>query len=169
MKQNLQWFLDRVGRSVYCKHSIAFTGNMEIKDIKHAHYLHDVSQNEQEFEFEEAKEDAPKMPTAEKVVEEQKEKKDSQEKAEAPETKNTGRHSIDCSAKSSNINKVGYDYKLNVLEVEFKNGKRYQYSGFPADQYGELQRADSIGGFVNKAVVRKYETNEVKELTFSIL
>lgn len=46
---------------------------------------------------------------------------------------------------SSMISSMGFDPEESLLEVEFNNGKVYQYSGVTPDTYATLSGADSIG------------------------
>ena len=48
---------------------------------------------------------------------------------------------------SSNILSVGYDEALSVLEVEFKGGSVYQYSGVPKEIAMGLIEAESPGKY----------------------
>jgi hypothetical protein len=60
---------------------------------------------------------------------------------------------------SSVIKSVGYDRKTNVLEVEFRTGRIYQYLLVPQSVYRELMRSDSIGKYFNAEIRGSY--NEV--------
>jgi hypothetical protein len=44
------------------------------------------------------------------------------------------------------VNSVGY--KAPILEVEFRDGRVYQYYPVPEPMFRELMTADSIGNFV---------------------
>lgn len=46
---------------------------------------------------------------------------------------------------SSNIASVGYDDASQVMEIEFKTGKVYQYPMAPREKYDALMAAPSIG------------------------
>jgi len=46
---------------------------------------------------------------------------------------------------SSSISAVGYDDVTQVMEVEFKTGKVYQYPMIPREKYDALMAADSMG------------------------
>lgn len=48
---------------------------------------------------------------------------------------------------SSNLASVGYDEVSRVLEVEFKHGGVYRYSGVPERVYVGLITAESVGGY----------------------
>ncbi len=49
--------------------------------------------------------------------------------------------------KSSNISGVGYDPKTRLLELEFSNGRTYQFTDVPLDTYAQLMDAPSKGKF----------------------
>ena len=50
---------------------------------------------------------------------------------------------------SSNIQSVGYDAAVRVLEVEFLGGSVYQYSNVPPDRFSGLMNASSKGDYLN--------------------
>jgi hypothetical protein len=56
--------------------------------------------------------------------------------------------------KSSNVDSVGYDETNRVLEIGFKSGGIYQYSGVEPQTHLDLMGAESIGKFVNQNIVR---------------
>lgn len=60
---------------------------------------------------------------------------------------------------SSVITSVGYDAKTNVLEVEFRTGRVYQYFLVPQSVYRELMRSESMGRYFNHEIRGSY--NEV--------
>jgi len=49
---------------------------------------------------------------------------------------------------SSMFSKVSYDFKTNVLEVTFKNGRVYTYT-IPVELYYQFMDAESKGKFFN--------------------
>lgn len=57
---------------------------------------------------------------------------------------------------SSNIESVGHDPDLNILQVEFKSGTVWQYADVPEDVFADLLRhaeaGDSVGKFFGKNV-----------------
>ncbi len=53
---------------------------------------------------------------------------------------------------SSNLASVGYDPLTTTLEVEFLNGRIYQYSGIPMEVYVGLMNAPSKGSFFHHHV-----------------
>ena len=57
---------------------------------------------------------------------------------------------------STNIKSIGYDKNTKTLEVEFKNGGLYRYSGVPVNIYNNLMNSDSHGKFLAKFIKGKY-------------
>lgn len=57
---------------------------------------------------------------------------------------------------SSNLASVGYDAESLVLEVEFNNGRVYQYFDVPQGTYEELMSSSSKGGYLNKAIKKQF-------------
>lgn len=53
------------------------------------------------------------------------------------------------SVKSSQINSIGYDPNSRILEIEFNNGKVYQYAPVTASCHQELMSAESHGKYFN--------------------
>jgi hypothetical protein len=49
--------------------------------------------------------------------------------------------------RSTNVASVGYDPKSKVLEIAFKSGGVYQYSGVPVERYQKLMKAKAIGHY----------------------
>ena len=62
------------------------------------------------------------------------------------------RHPVDSSAVAS----LGYDPHTQTLEIEFVEGRVYQYRGVPPREYEALLQAKSIGTYVNQIVKPKY-------------
>lgn len=62
---------------------------------------------------------------------------------------------------SSNLKSVGYDSTTDILEIEFKNGGIYRYSGIPARVYDELMSSSSHGRYFHKNIREKYPTKKV--------
>ena len=53
---------------------------------------------------------------------------------------------------SSNIVSIGYDPEIQTLEIEFKNGSVYQYSGVPSDEFDSFMSADSRGTYFHARI-----------------
>ncbi len=66
------------------------------------------------------------------------------------------------SVQSSNILAIGYDPKIRALEVEFRSGSVYQYSGVPQDVYTALMQAESKGSYLHVNVKGKYPFRQVR-------
>jgi len=56
---------------------------------------------------------------------------------------------------------VGYDSKLRILEVIFNSGDRYRYKGVPASKYEEMMKAESIGQYMHKNIIGRYDYERV--------
>lgn len=59
--------------------------------------------------------------------------------------------------KSKAISSHGYDAATKTLALQFKGGKTYRYTGFPAEKYAKLQEAKSIGQFVAANITGKFK------------
>jgi hypothetical protein len=59
--------------------------------------------------------------------------------------------------KSSNIADAGFDADSGVLEVTFKSGKRYRYTGVNAQLFDDFMAADSKGSFLAREIRPNYE------------
>ena len=59
--------------------------------------------------------------------------------------------------KSSNIAAIGYDSTSKTLEVEFKTGAAYSYSGVSPSVARAFRKAQSIGGYFSKEIKGNYE------------
>jgi hypothetical protein len=57
---------------------------------------------------------------------------------------------------SSAITHVGYDPVKKRLEVEFRNGGVYAYSGVARTEFEDLLRAESAGEFINRRIKPKH-------------
>jgi hypothetical protein len=56
---------------------------------------------------------------------------------------------------------VGYDAKLRILEVVFNSGDRYRYKGVPPKKYEELMKAESIGQYMHKNIIGRYDYERI--------
>ena len=56
---------------------------------------------------------------------------------------------------------VGYDDKVQILEVVFNTGDRYQYKGVPASEYEGLLSAESIGQYMHKHIIDHYDYERI--------
>jgi hypothetical protein len=62
---------------------------------------------------------------------------------------------------SSSVASIGYDPVAAVLEIEFQNGRIYQYLHVPPQAHRLLLQADSKGEFVNKVIKPRFEAVSV--------
>lgn len=62
---------------------------------------------------------------------------------------------------SSNIRSIGYDQNTNILEVEFRSGRVYQYMHVPIEKYQGIMAAESHGKYLNRLIKNKYPCREV--------
>ena len=62
---------------------------------------------------------------------------------------------------SSNLASVGYDLRTRVLEIAFKSGGIYQYSGVGEATYQALMSAPSKGGFFARAIKNAFPYRRV--------
>ena len=53
---------------------------------------------------------------------------------------------------SSNLISVGYEEETQTLEIEFKNGSVYQYSGVPLEEFNGFMNADSKGTYFHARI-----------------
>lgn len=57
---------------------------------------------------------------------------------------------------SSNIASIGYDINIEILEIEFLNGRIYQYHNVPLAVHEELMTASSHGSYFNREIRNTY-------------
>ena len=62
---------------------------------------------------------------------------------------------------SSNLESVGYDYKLGTLEIEFKVGSVYQYFNVPASDFDQLMATPSKGSYFDEHIKNNYQFQKV--------
>jgi len=65
--------------------------------------------------------------------------------------------------KSSHIRSVGYDEATRTLQVEFNNGKVFNYADVPLAVHREMIYAESVGRYFHAAVKSRYEAEPVSE------
>jgi KTSC domain len=56
---------------------------------------------------------------------------------------------------------VGYDRNMQVLEVVFNTGDKYQYKEVPASEYEALMSADSIGQYMHVHIIGHYDYERI--------
>ena len=62
---------------------------------------------------------------------------------------------------SKNVESTQYTKEEKILVVKFRSGGIYRYNNFPADQWEELLKAESVGSFINKHVRGNYTTEKI--------
>lgn len=62
---------------------------------------------------------------------------------------------------SSNILSIGYDQPTMTLEVEFLNGRIYQYYNVPENMYDEIMKTPSKGRFLHAYIRNAYPYSQV--------
>ena len=62
---------------------------------------------------------------------------------------------------STNLMSVGYDERTQTLEVEFLNGRVYQYYDVPSHMHEQLMQAPSKGQFFNTYIRNSYPFSRV--------
>ncbi len=62
---------------------------------------------------------------------------------------------------SSNIASIGYDERNEILEIEFRQGRVYQYFSVPKSVYQELMNASSHGKYHASKIKDKYRYAEI--------
>jgi hypothetical protein len=67
------------------------------------------------------------------------------------------RHSVN----SSNIASIGHDPNTQELEVEFKSGQVYRYTGVSAADHRELMNAGSIGQHFHRRIKSSFPGSKV--------
>lgn len=63
---------------------------------------------------------------------------------------------------SSNLKSVGYDRATSTLEVEFQNGKVFQYADVPMGTHAGLMAAESPGAYFARNVKPSFTGMEVE-------
>lgn len=59
---------------------------------------------------------------------------------------------------SSNLDSFAYDAAMQRLQIRFKSGRTYAYSGVPPSLVEELASASSPGQFFNSAIKDQFPT-----------
>ena len=62
---------------------------------------------------------------------------------------------------SSNLAAVGYDPNSETLEVEFKNGRVYEYYNVPDFIHERLMQASSLGQFFNAEIKDVFACSQI--------
>ena len=67
------------------------------------------------------------------------------------------------SLESSFLKSAAYDPGLMLLEIQFKNGKRYRYTDVPEELFYQLSSSESCGKFFGEFIKGKFESVEVEQ------
>jgi hypothetical protein len=62
---------------------------------------------------------------------------------------------------SSSLNAATYQDQNAFLELEFRSGATYRYSGVPAQVYQELLRAESKGLYFNQHIRNRFTFTKI--------
>jgi KTSC domain len=57
---------------------------------------------------------------------------------------------------SSNLRSIGYEAETELLEVEFRTGGLYEYSGVPPEVHAALMSAQSHGSYFSREIRNRY-------------
>jgi len=61
---------------------------------------------------------------------------------------------------SSAVDAIAYDPDTRQLDIWYKGGERYRYSGVPLQVHEQLRTAPSIGAFVNALIKPLYPAEQ---------
>ena len=56
---------------------------------------------------------------------------------------------------------AGYDRNKQILQVIFREGGAYRYKNVPASEYDGLMSAESVGQYMHKHIIGRYEYERV--------
>lgn len=62
---------------------------------------------------------------------------------------------------SSNVKETAYDAKSGTLQVTFKSGGRYAYTGVTAKRWHDLKSSKSVGSFIASKIVPNCEVRKL--------
>lgn len=63
---------------------------------------------------------------------------------------------------SREIKWIGYEHKSSMLQVEFIEGRVYQYQGVPQDLYEQFLAAPSYGRFFEQRIKNHFPYRRIK-------
>ena len=63
---------------------------------------------------------------------------------------------------STSLKSVGYDEDTEELEIEFNDGRLYQYFSVPSNEYENFMNASSLGRYFVKNIRNNYSFNRIK-------
>lgn len=62
---------------------------------------------------------------------------------------------------SSNIDKIGYQPDLQILQIAFKNGGVYQFFNVPVETYERMRDSESVGKFFHASIKNQYAGDKI--------
>ena len=62
---------------------------------------------------------------------------------------------------SSNLTKASYNTETKLLDVEFKNGAKYQYEEVPHQIFTRMRMSESQGKYFNTEISKKYKYKKI--------
>lgn len=65
--------------------------------------------------------------------------------------------------KSRAVHALGYDADRELLVVEWKSGRAYEFSGVPRDVFEWLLAVPSKGGFINRMIRDRYPERRIPD------
>lgn len=71
---------------------------------------------------------------------------------------------LECSIKSTSLNKATYDTLKMTMRVEFVGGNIYEYNNVPISVFTKFRLAKSQGKFLNENISRTYNFRKVKTI-----
>ena len=64
---------------------------------------------------------------------------------------------------SSNLASIGYDPRVQILQVEFNNGRVYNYFRVPPEKFDAIMAADSCGKYLNTEIKPNHAVEEIDQ------
>ncbi|MGB5990033.1 MAG: KTSC domain-containing protein [Marinifilaceae bacterium] len=65
------------------------------------------------------------------------------------------------SVNSRNLSSIGYDDETEILNIQFNNGRTYQYFNVPLYEFNNLLNASSKGQYANQNIYKSYSSSEI--------
>lgn len=63
--------------------------------------------------------------------------------------------------RSSSLARLSYDRRQAILQVEFRDGTEYEYTGVPPKTYENLLQADSKGSYFNHYIRNRFTASKL--------
>jgi len=61
---------------------------------------------------------------------------------------------------SAAIKTADYNYDNSILTLKFASGKKYNYFNVSIEKFISMKYSESIGKFINKYIIKKYEFHQ---------